>query len=134
MKYPNVKNAHIVPRTYLENFAADGRIGVYQVREHRRLVRPVRDVGTRSRFYRRQRPDGTFIDDVEWSLGHSEAGVTPILRSFDEHWPLADDAKVALGEFLAYPVAAWAPMEGRASRAEPQHHGRVPEGRPPEDR
>jgi hypothetical protein len=35
--YPNVKNAHIVPRTYLERWAVDGKVGVVQVRENKRL-------------------------------------------------------------------------------------------------
>jgi hypothetical protein len=33
MDYPNVKNAHIVPRTYLENWAVDGKIAVWRVPE-----------------------------------------------------------------------------------------------------
>jgi hypothetical protein len=54
--YPNVKNAHIVPRTYLENFASDGKIGVRIDSNSTSLVLPVEKVGTRRRFYRRERP------------------------------------------------------------------------------
>jgi hypothetical protein len=89
-KYPNVKNAHIVPRTYLENFADDGKIGVVLVPEQRKLVQAVSNVGTRRRFYRRERPkDGTPIDDIEWSLAPGEDAATQILRSFAEKWPLS---------------------------------------------
>src|SRR5262245_30528861 len=31
--YPNVKNAHIVPRTYLTNWAVNGKIAVRQVKK-----------------------------------------------------------------------------------------------------
>jgi hypothetical protein len=34
-------NAHIVPATYLRNFAVDGNIGVYLVHERRKFVRAV---------------------------------------------------------------------------------------------
>jgi hypothetical protein len=101
-KYPNVKNSHIVPRTYLANWAVDGKIGTVLVPEQRRLVLPVDQVGTRRRFYRRKRPDGTDIDDVEWSLAQGESAATPLLRSFDERWPLSKDEKAQLAELFAY--------------------------------
>lgn len=101
-EYPNVKNAHIVPRTYLQNFATDGKIGVRLVREGGSLVQPITSVGTRRRFYRRERPDGRPIDDIEWSLGHGEAAATPVLRSFQDEWPLATDDKLKLAELFAY--------------------------------
>jgi hypothetical protein len=101
--YPNVKNAHIVPRTYLENWAVEGKIGVWLVREKRGLPpQAVENVGTRRRFYRRQRPDGTEIDDVEASLAQGEKAATPLLRSFDEDWPLAVPDKAKLAELFAY--------------------------------
>jgi hypothetical protein len=103
MAYANVKNAHIVPRTYLLNFALDGRIGVHLVEDGRELVQPVEKVGTRRRFYRRTRPaDGTPIDDVEWSLGQLEHAVAPTLREFDDRWPLGDDDKAKLAQLFAY--------------------------------
>lgn len=102
VKYPNVKNAHIVPRTYLLNFALKGEIGVQVVGEERTLVQPVEKVGTRRRFYRRKRPDGTYIDDIEWSLGQLEGIAAPVLREFDERWPLDDDEKQKLAELFAF--------------------------------
>lgn len=97
-----MKNAHIVPRTYLENFASDGRIGVYQVVERKTLVLSVANVGTRFRFYERERPDGTPINDIEWSLGHGEAVATPVLRAFADLWPLTNTDKHKLAMLFAY--------------------------------
>jgi hypothetical protein len=102
MKYPSVKNAHIVPATYLRNFAVDGKIGVHLVREDLDLVQRVEAVGTRSYFYRRKRPDGTYIDDIEWSLGQLEGIATPVLRDFEERWPLDDVDKQKLAELFAF--------------------------------
>ena len=99
--YPNVKNAHIVPRSYLVNWAIDGKIGVRLVPERRTFLLPVQNVGTRRRFYRRRRPDGPEIDDVEWSLGEGEKAAAPILRSIDEKWPLRRDDKAAVAEIFA---------------------------------
>jgi Protein of unknown function (DUF4238) len=100
-EYPNVKNAHIVPRTYLLSWAVAGKIGVRQVHEQRRLVLSVENVGTRRRFYRRKRPDGSEIDDVEWSLGEGEKAAAPVLRALDHNWPLVRDHKAALAELFA---------------------------------
>jgi hypothetical protein len=103
MQYPNVKNAHIVPATYLRNFAVDGRVGVHLVEEGRKLKpQPVEKVGTRRRFYRRARPDGTEIDDIEWSLAQLEGIATPALRDFEKRWPLDDDDKQKLAELFAF--------------------------------
>jgi hypothetical protein len=102
MQYPNVKNAHIVPRTYLENWAVEGKIGVVQVREQKRLDLPVENVGTRRRFYQRERPDGTKINDVEWTLGEIESAATPLLRSFEDDWPLSGDDELRLAVLFAF--------------------------------
>jgi hypothetical protein len=99
--YPNVKNAHIVPRSYLTKWAVDRKIGFRLVKEQRSLVQAVENVGTRRRFYRRERPDGTEIDDVEWSLGEGEKAAAPVLRSFSENWPLPREEKGALAELFA---------------------------------
>jgi Protein of unknown function (DUF4238) len=106
MNYPNVKNAHVVPRTYLANWAVDGKIATWLVPEGKRLVdQPIENVGTRRRFYARERPGtGDRIDDVEWSLGRGEHAATPLLRSFAERWPLTLDEKTKLAELFAYQV------------------------------
>ena len=103
--YPNVKNAHIVPRTYLENFSENGKIGAVLVPEQRKLIQPVSNVGTRRRYYRRDRPkDGTPIDDIEWSLAQGEEAATPVLRAFAEKWPLTLEAMAKLGELFAFQI------------------------------
>lgn len=101
-EYPNVKNAHIVPRTYLQPWTIGGKIGVVQVLESKRLEMAVENVATRRRFYRRRRPDGTQIDDIEWTLGQIESNATPLLHSFDEAWPFSDQDKLKLAVLFAF--------------------------------
>jgi hypothetical protein len=84
-EYPNVKNAHIVPRTYLVNWAIDERFAVWLMPEGRRLHdQSLDNVGTRRRFYERKRPrSGEKINDVEAMLGEGEAigdAIAPLLR------------------------------------------------------
>jgi hypothetical protein len=100
--YPNVKNAHIVPRTYLERWAVDGRIGVVQVRENKRLEMAVENVGTRRQFYRRKRPDGSDIDDIEWTLSDIESKAAPLLQSAEDAWPFSGDDKLMLARLFAF--------------------------------
>src|SRR5215207_163855 len=92
MEYPDVKSAHIVPQTYLERWAVDGRIGVVQVRENKCLEMAAENVATRRRFYRRTRPDGSEIDDIEWTLSEIESNAGPLLQSLDEAWPFSGEA------------------------------------------
>jgi hypothetical protein len=63
-----------------------------------------RDAAVRKRFYRRTRPDGTPIDDVEHSLGLIEDRAAPILREIEQRWPLSFEDKHILGEFFALQV------------------------------
>ncbi len=111
--YPNVKNAHIVPRTYLANWAEDDRIATRLKGDPEVRIRRISKVGTRRRFYRRHRPDGTPIDDIEWSLAHGESAATPILRAFDDRWPLVQQDRGTLAELFAVQLvrgprwAAW---------------------------
>jgi Protein of unknown function (DUF4238) len=101
--YPNVKNAHIVPRAYLKNWAVDRKIAVWLVPENRRLDdQPIENVGTRRRFYRRQRPYGTEFDDIEWTLSEIESTAAPLLGSFNERWPLTRDDKLSLAVLFAF--------------------------------
>jgi Protein of unknown function (DUF4238) len=102
MEYPKVKNAHIVPRTYLEGWAVDGKIAAVQVHEKKRLELAVENVGTRRQFYRRRRPDGSEIDDIEWTLSEIESNAAPLLQSFDEEWPFSGDDKLKLAVLFAF--------------------------------
>ena len=70
----------------------------------REAVVSIKDAGVRRRFYRRTRPDGTPIDDVEWALGLIEGPAGAILREVERRWPLSFDDKRVLGEFFALQV------------------------------
>jgi hypothetical protein len=102
-KYPIVKNSHVVPRTYLLRFADErGRI-VVCVRGRAHLTN-VDKAGTRSKFYARERPDGTEIHDIEWSLSQVEDRAGPLLRKATELWPLSVDDKGALATLFALQI------------------------------
>jgi hypothetical protein len=105
---------HIVPRAYLKNWAVDGEIAVWLVPENLRLPdQPIENVGTRRRFYRRQRPDGTEIDDIEWTLSETESKAGPFLGSLDERWPMLGEDKLYLATRFAFQLLRGAALEGR---------------------
>lgn len=64
----------------------------------------IEDAAVRKRFYRRTRPDGTPIDDVEHALGLIEQRAGPILREIERRWPLSLEDKRVLAEFFALQV------------------------------
>jgi hypothetical protein len=102
MDYSVVKRAHIVPRCLLAAFAANGRL---KLNIDGRLLPgtlPVENVATRRSFYRRTRPDGTSIDDGEWSLSQIESAAAPILADLSSRWDgLTLRSKATLAEFFA---------------------------------
>jgi hypothetical protein len=103
MDFPQVKSAHIVPRSYLMNFAVDGQLQLNV--DGRRLPHPVSidDAAVRNTFYRRKRPDGTTIDDVEWSLSQMESALAPIIQDLKGNWPpTVESVKAPLAEFFAF--------------------------------
>jgi hypothetical protein len=109
VNYPNVKNAHIVPRTYLANWARDGKIATWIVPEGKAIGgkriadQSIENVGTRYRFYRRKRAGSDEpIDDIEWALGQGESKIAPLLRTFLDRWPLAVEEKANLAEMFAF--------------------------------
>ena len=120
MDYPEVKNAHVVPRCYLRNFAVEDAVMLNV--DGRAIDRPVSidSAAIRKHFYRRYRQDGTPIDDVEWSLAQLEGAVAPLLRDLKEKWPLGRETeKAPLAEFLAFQFVrgprwkAWYEEQGR---------------------
>lgn len=102
MEFPIVKSSHVVPRTYLRGFADDDdRIAVRIPGDAKAHLMNVKNAGTRSRFYVRERPDGTEIHDIEWSLSHIEDAAGPVLRRLRDDWPLGLRDKTTLAELLA---------------------------------
>ena len=101
MEYPKVKKGHIVPKAYLRQWADGQQIGMARVDTSERHVISLRDAGTRGPYYRREQPDGTEIDDAEWSLSHIEDAAAPILRNLEDRWPVSFDEKRVLAEFFA---------------------------------
>jgi len=63
-----------------------------------------KDAAVRGSFYRRTRPDGSTIDDVEASLAHLESTVAPIFSGLARAWPPEPEAKGALAELLAFQI------------------------------
>jgi hypothetical protein len=121
-KYPNVKNAHVVPQTYLVNWTIDDKIATWLLPEGKRLPdQSVENVGTRRRFYERTRPGSDVrINDIEAMLGEGESRATPLLRSFAEKWPLATVEKIQLAELFGYQLLRgprWK-LEGAGASAE----------------
>jgi hypothetical protein len=103
VEYPVVRHAHVVPKGYLVNFANAEKMLTLRLKGktlHRQIS--IRDAAVRTDFYKRERPDGTVIYDIEWSLQHLENLTAPILRSIRERWPLARDDKAALAALFAY--------------------------------
>jgi hypothetical protein len=101
-EYPVVKSSHVVPRMYLRGFAdEEERIAVRIRGQLEPYVMNVSNAGTRTNFYVRERPNGTQIHDIEWSLSHIEAAASPVLRSAAETWPLDLRDKATLAELFA---------------------------------
>jgi hypothetical protein len=66
-----------------------------------RKVISIDDAAVRKQFYRRTRPDGTPIDDIEWSLSHIESAAAPLLQNLGDRWPLSFEAKAILAELFS---------------------------------
>jgi hypothetical protein len=78
--YSTVKQGHVVPVAYQRSFAVDEKVAVHVPGRADCVPLRIQNAGTRSRFYRRQRPDGTEIDDVEAMLAEVERIAAPVLR------------------------------------------------------
>jgi hypothetical protein len=100
-EYPPVERAHIVPRMYQKAFAVSGQVAVHVAgRSECRLV-TTKKAGTRDAYYRRMRPTGESIDDVEASLASVEDKAAPILQATVRGGPLTLEVKGALAQFFA---------------------------------
>ena len=103
MRYANVKNAHIVPASYLRAWEAYGRLTV-RVGNDSPLDLAASKVGTRRYAYRRQRPSGEQISDVEWTLSDCESKAAPLLGKLAELWPLGPEEKSRLAVFIGFQI------------------------------
>lgn len=104
MKYPDVKSAHIVPKSYLRGWAVDDKLVMHLPQKDTSYLKAIEDVATRNRAYRRTRPvSGEKIDDVEWSLSQLEAHAAPVLQTFvgNPEWPLPKEEKLKIASLLA---------------------------------
>jgi Protein of unknown function (DUF4238) len=98
--YPRVKRGHIVPVVYLRNFAESDQVALHRTDQGGCELRNVRTAGTRGPFYRRQRPDGTDIDDIEASLSVPEEKVKPVFDEILGGAPLTLERKSVLAQFF----------------------------------
>jgi len=129
VKYSEVKRAHIVPRCYLLNFAVDEAVTLHVDGKVVPGPTSIDDAAVRRTFYRRYRPDGTPIDDVEWSLSRVEDEVGPMLPLIRESWPYTRiEDKGKLAEFFAFQLVRgprwkqWREAETRRHIAEQRHN------------
>ena len=101
--YPTVKQGHIVPRVYQANFAANEQVAMH-VDGGRCVLTNINDAGTRRSYYRRTRPDGSTIDDIEASLSFIETAVKPVFDEILTGAPLTIDRKGTLAQFFGVQI------------------------------
>lgn len=95
-------HSHVVPAGYLRAWADGKQIAMRRVGSTEATIIGVRDAGVRKDFYRRTRPStGESIYDVEWSLQQAEQAAIPLIREVGNRWPLVDEDKGKIGQFLA---------------------------------
>jgi hypothetical protein len=99
-EYPPVERAHIVPRMYQKAFAVSGQVAVHIAGRSKCRLVTTKKAGTRDAYYRRARPTGESIDDVEASLASVEDKAAPILQATVHGGPLTLEVKGALAQFF----------------------------------
>jgi hypothetical protein len=99
--YSKVKQGHIVPATYQRSFGVNDRVAVHVPGKADHVELHIENAGTRSRFYRRVRPNGEEIDDIEATLAYVETKSAPTLTEVAMGAKLTATRKEALVQFLA---------------------------------
>jgi hypothetical protein len=99
--YPKVKQSHIVPVTFQRSFAVNDKVAVHVPGRTDHVELHVENAGTRSRVYRRTRPNGEEIDDVEATLAYVESKSASALTEVAMGARLTATRKEALMQFLA---------------------------------
>lgn len=99
---PSVKDGHIVPRVYQRAWED----GLREVAVHRKGTagcesKSTKLAGTRGPFYRRTRPSGEEIDDIEKSLSVIEGKAATPLRELIAGAPMEAERKGIVAQFLA---------------------------------
>lgn len=101
VSYPTVEEGHIVPKTFQKAWVVDGRVKVHEVGVNKPCrLRPLKKTGVRKAPYRRERPSGERIDDVEASLNVIEMKATEPLRALNRGEPLTTERKGILAQFF----------------------------------
>ena len=98
--FETVKKGHIIPAVYQRNFAVTEQVAVHAVGQTGCQIRNVKTAGTRRRFYRRTRPEGESIDDIEASLSALESSSRDPLVAVGRGDRLTQERKGVLGQFL----------------------------------
>jgi hypothetical protein len=96
-----VEDAHIVPRMFQRAWEVPGRkVAVHVNGGERCEEKSTKVVGTRGPFYRRVRPTGDQIDDVEKSLSVIEDKAATPLRALINGQPLTAERKGILAQLF----------------------------------
>jgi hypothetical protein len=98
--YSKVKQPHIVPVTYQRSFSVHDRVAVHVPGKAEHVELHIENAGTRSRFYRRVRPNGEEIDDIEATLAYVETKSASALTEVAMGAELTATRKEALVQFL----------------------------------
>ncbi|HET7485785.1 MAG TPA: DUF4238 domain-containing protein [Solirubrobacterales bacterium] len=98
---PEVNNGHIVPRMYQAAWEVESRL----VAMHERgrpgcRARSTKIAGARGPYYRRVRPQGSKIDDIEASLAYIESRSAKSLRELIAGEPITVERKGAVAQLF----------------------------------
>lgn len=95
------RHNHVVQKGYLNLFARDERIVSHFVGSDVTKEISTNDAAVRKNFYVTTWPDGTRSTALETAMNKLETPVPAILRRIERDWPLAEDDRSALAEYLA---------------------------------
>lgn len=99
--YQRVDNGHIVPRMYQKAWEVEGRqVAVHRVGSRTCGPTSTKVAGARGPYYRRTRPQGAEIDDIEASLAYVENKATPALREIVAGESFTVERKGALAQLF----------------------------------
>jgi hypothetical protein len=100
-KGPTVHDGHVVPRMYQRAWEVEGRKVAVHADGEGCDERSTKNVGTRGPYYRRMRPTGESIDDVEQSLSVIEDKAAAPLKALVAGQELEAERKGIVAQLLA---------------------------------